>query len=67
MSATSTLTPIETIDRSAATAACAVSLRGVSKSYGDSTVVRDLNLDIAAGEFFSLLGRRAAARPPRCG
>ena len=53
---TSTLTPIETIDRSAATAECAVSLRGVSKSYGDSTVVRDLNLDIAAGEFFSLLG-----------
>jgi ABC-type Fe3+/spermidine/putrescine transport system ATPase subunit len=58
---TSTLTPIETIDRSAATAECAVSLRGVSKSYGDSTVVRDLNLDIAAGEFFSLLG------PSGCG
>ena len=46
---TSTLTPIETIDRSAATAACAVSLREVSKSYGDSTVVRDLSLDIASG------------------
>ena len=58
---TSTLTPIETIDRSAATAECAVSLRGVSKSYGDSTVVRDLNLDIAAAEFFSLLG------PSGCG
>ena len=58
---TSTLTPIETIDRSAATAACAVSLREVSKSYGDSTVVRDLSLDIAAGEFFSLLG------PSGCG
>ena len=58
---TSTLTPIETIERSAATAQCAVSLRGVSKSYGDSTVVRDLDLDIAAGEFFSLLG------PSGCG
>ena len=58
---TSTLTPIETIDRSVATAACAVSLRGISKSYGDSVVVRDLNLDIAAGEFFSLLG------PSGCG
>ena len=58
---TSTLTPIETIDRSVATAACAVSLREVSKSYGDSTVVRDLSLDIAAGEFFSLLG------PSGCG
>jgi spermidine/putrescine transport system ATP-binding protein len=57
----STLTPIDTIDPAMATAACAVSLRGISKSYGDSTVVRDLNLDIAAGEFFSLLG------PSGCG
>jgi spermidine/putrescine transport system ATP-binding protein len=57
----STLTPIDTIDPAVATAACAVSLRGVSKSYGDSAVVRDLNLDIAAGEFFSLLG------PSGCG
>jgi spermidine/putrescine transport system ATP-binding protein len=39
----------------------AVSLRNISKSYGDSAVVRDLNLDIAAGEFCSLLG------PSGCG
>lgn len=58
---TSTLSPIETIDGSVATAPCAVSLRNVTKSYGDSVVVRDLNLDIAAGEFFSLLG------PSGCG
>ncbi len=58
---TSTLTAIETIDRSVATAPCAVSLRNITKSYGDSAVVRDLNLDIAAGEFFSLLG------PSGCG
>ena len=38
-----------------------MSLRGITKSYGDSTVVRDLNLDIASGEFFSLLG------PSGCG
>ena len=56
---TSTLTPIETIDRSAADRGGAVSLREVSKSYGDSTVVRDLSLDFAAGEFFTL------ARPVR--
>jgi spermidine/putrescine transport system ATP-binding protein len=58
---TSTLSPIETIDGSVATTPCAVSLRNVAKSYGDSVVVRDLNLDIAAGEFFSLLG------PSGCG
>ncbi|BBY21139.1 ABC transporter ATP-binding protein [Mycobacterium stomatepiae] len=39
----------------------AVSLRNISKSYGDSTVVRDLNLDISPGEFCSLLG------PSGCG
>ena len=58
---TSTLTPIETIHGSAAPAACAVSLRDITKSYGDSVVVSDLNLDIAEGEFFSLLG------PSGCG
>ena len=58
---TSTLTPIETIHGSAAPAACAVSLRDITKSYGDSVVVSDLDLDIASGEFFSLLG------PSGCG
>ena len=61
----STKTPIAeriaVIDQAVATAACAVSLRGITKSYGDRTVVRDLNLDIASGEFFSLLG------PSGCG
>ncbi|GBG38344.1 spermidine/putrescine import ATP-binding protein PotA [Mycobacterium montefiorense] len=42
-------------------AVAAVSLRNISKSYGDSAVVRDLNLDVAAGEFCSLLG------PSGCG
>jgi len=57
MSTTSaTLTRIDAIDPSIATVDAAVSLRDISKAYGDSTVVRDLNLDIAAGEFFSLLG-----------
>jgi len=58
---TATLSPAETIDVPKAPTVCAVSLRDVTKSYGDSTVVRDLNLDIAAGEFFSLLG------PSGCG
>ena len=34
----------------------AVSVRGVHKQFGDLVAVRDLNIDIAAGEFFSMLG-----------
>ncbi|MBG0850507.1 ABC transporter ATP-binding protein [Streptomyces spinoverrucosus] len=39
----------------------AVRLDGIRKCYGDSHAVRDLSLDIGAGEFFSLLG------PSGCG
>ncbi len=38
-----------------------VSLRGLTKVFGGSTVVDGLDLDIASGEFFSLLG------PSGCG
>jgi len=38
-----------------------VSLRGLTKTFGGSTVVDHLDLDIASGEFFSLLG------PSGCG
>jgi spermidine/putrescine transport system ATP-binding protein len=38
-----------------------VSLRGLTKVFGGSTVVDSLDLDIASGEFFSLLG------PSGCG
>lgn len=34
----------------------AVSLRGISKSFGDLAAVRDLDIDIEKGEFFSMLG-----------
>lgn len=34
----------------------AVSLRGVHKHFGDVTAVKDLDIDIRAGEFFSMLG-----------
>src|ERR1700733_10190128 len=43
------------------TAPPAVWMRGITKSYGATPVVHDLDLDIAAGEFFSLLG------PSGCG
>src|ERR1700759_4399079 len=39
----------------------AVSLRGLTKVFGDETVVDHLDLDIERGEFFSLLG------PSGCG
>ncbi|MFM6966362.1 MAG: ABC transporter ATP-binding protein [Rhodoluna sp.] len=34
----------------------AISLRGLSKRFGDFVAVDELNLEIAAGEFFSMLG-----------
>lgn len=34
----------------------AISIRGLSKRFGDFVAVDDLNLEIAAGEFFSMLG-----------
>jgi putative spermidine/putrescine transport system ATP-binding protein len=34
----------------------AVSVQGVTKRFGDVTAVRNLNIDIRAGEFFSMLG-----------
>jgi spermidine/putrescine transport system ATP-binding protein len=38
-----------------------IELRGLSKSFGDEAAVVDLNLEIKAGEFFSLIG------PSGCG
>ncbi|QZY53435.1 ABC transporter ATP-binding protein [Leucobacter tenebrionis] len=34
----------------------AVSVQGVHKQFGDLVAVKDLNIDIRAGEFFSMLG-----------
>lgn len=34
----------------------AVSLRGITKKFGDFTAVQDLDIDIEKGEFFSMLG-----------
>src|SRR6201991_4927733 len=52
---------IATLEPTVTTIPCAVSMRRITKSYGERIAVRDLNLDIAAGEFFSLLG------PSGCG
>jgi putative spermidine/putrescine transport system ATP-binding protein len=37
-------------------AGCAVRFAGVSKKYGESTVLHELNLDVRRGEFLTLLG-----------
>src|SRR5438128_243095 len=39
----------------------AIAMRGINKSFGRVHVVKDLDLDVAEGEFFSLLG------PSGCG
>ncbi|HEV7133954.1 MAG TPA: ABC transporter ATP-binding protein [Gaiellaceae bacterium] len=43
-------------DGETATAAPAVRLTGVRRTYGDVVAIEDLDLDIAEGEFFTLLG-----------
>jgi polar amino acid transport system ATP-binding protein len=39
-----------------------VSLRGVSKSFGSNTVLRDLSLDVATGEVVSLIGASGSGK-----
>jgi ABC-type transporter Mla maintaining outer membrane lipid asymmetry ATPase subunit MlaF len=43
----------------------AVRLEAVRKMYGDVTAVADIDLDIATGEFFSMLGPAADGRSGR--
>ena len=44
-----------------------VRLSGLIKRYGDVVAVDGVDLEIARGEFFTLLGPPAPARPRRCG
>jgi ABC-type sugar transport system ATPase subunit len=39
-----------------------LSVRGLRKSYGDAVVLRDLDLDIAAGQVHALLGENGAGK-----
>ena len=39
-----------------------ISVRNVSKAFGRVQAVRDVSLDIAAGEFFSLLGASGSGK-----
>ncbi len=40
----------------------AVRLRGFTRSFGDNAIIEDLDLDIAPGEFVSLLGRSGSGK-----
>ena len=44
------------VDPRTATPDSGIVLRGVTKSFGAQTVVRDVDLEIAPGEFFTMLG-----------
>ena len=50
------MTDAETSSQSATSPDAAVSLRGVAKNFGDVKAVDGVDLDIADGEFFSMLG-----------
>jgi hypothetical protein len=44
-----------------------IRLRGLTKRYGDFAAVDGIDLDVAQGEFFTLLARPDPARRRRCG
>jgi sulfonate transport system ATP-binding protein len=42
--------------------AAVVRARGLSKAFGDTSVLRDIDLDIAAGQFVSIVGRSGCGK-----
>lgn len=43
-----------------------VSVRGVTHRYGDATILRDVSLEIGAGEFVALAGRSGSGKSTLC-
>ena len=50
-----------------ATARGSIELAGVTKRFGDTVAVKNIDLKIPAVRTAACSGRRAAARPPSCG
>lgn len=48
--------PTMNMSAPASTTGIPVSVRGLRKSYGDRPVIKDVNLDLVAGEIFALMG-----------
>ena len=44
----------------------AISVTGLRKSFGDKVVLDGIDLAVAEGTIFSLLGPNGPARPPWC-
>jgi len=56
----STAAPV--LDTSAATAKTLLSIRNVAKHFGKNIVLRDISLDIAEGEFLTILGESGSGK-----
>jgi len=41
-------------------------IRNITRRFGAFEAVKDVSFAVASGEFFTLLGRPAVARPPSC-
>ena len=60
--------PATTVDAGrVAERAVAVRLEGLHKRFGDVDAVRGVDLDIADGEFFSMLGPSGSGKTTVCG
>src|SRR3954466_14477400 len=54
----------DTVDPRAAAPGVAVTLRGLAKAFGETTVLRGLDLHIPAGHFVAIVGKSACGKSP---
>ena len=51
-----------TLDRPAGTRALPISARGLSKSFGDTAIISNLDLHVPAGQFLAIVGRSGCGK-----